>query len=55
MHGRKHLPAVNMRLSCIPSKESIEWEVGNKDTVEELNNSGEHKEDQEGVNGLETG
>ena len=37
-----------------PSQERVEGEISDEDAVEELEDAGKHKEDQEGVNGLET-
>lgn len=36
-----------------PSQERVEGEVGDEDTVEELDDAGKHKEDQERVDRLE--
>ena len=37
-----------------PSQESVEWEVGDENTVQELYDAGEHEEHEESIYELET-
>lgn len=41
--------------SNVPCQECVEGEVGDENAVQKLHDAGEHEEDEESVDGLETG